>query len=340
MPIARGDKEYRLPVKGLNTEVNVLDFPQEFAVDINNLSLEFNPVRMKPRLGHTSASITEVGTSFVGTTGSSGSTAMSWFLWEQAGDDENSNFIAVQIGDHIIFIDADSDGLDSVPSPSFFSLTDALSGTSKGSGTVMETQAVQYTNAKGHLIVTGEGIDPCLIQYDPAAGTFSYNALTLRVRDIIGLESGIGTDFRPVDIDSFPVGSSASILLADLSEEHEYNLYNQGWSKARRLTSGSKTESNPIVEFNTQNSEYPSNADISYLGMVDDTGDLIFDAEYLKDLTFGSSPAARGYFVVDAFSMDRQARARAIPIASGAGTGGGGTGGGFDLDWNPITGQF
>ena len=48
----------------------------------------------------------------------------------------------------------------------------------------------------------------------------------------------------------------------------------------------------------------------------------MFDAEWLRDQTFGSSPAARGHFVVDAFKIDR-ATLLADPSNSGTTSGGG-----------------
>ena len=335
MARARGDKEYRLPVKGLNTEANLLDFPQDYAVDINNILLDFDPMRMKPRLGH------EVFKSYSGTasklTKDTGTQAVSSFFWESIGGDSDTNLILMQHGDQLTTINA---GLGGFGTPtrynagSTFDLTILESGTTKGTSSIVARTPLQYSKVKGHILITSEAINPTLLRLNVATSALEFAELTLSVRDTIGMESGIQVDERPTAIGDFPVGAVASTTtgLTDLSEEHEYNLYNQGWYKQRRLTGGSKTESDPIVEFDAENSEFPSNADIVYIGMVDSSGDLIFDAEFLKDQTFGSTPTARGHYVVNAFDIDRETP-RTSPQDSGAFTGGGGPDGGTDALW-------
>jgi len=138
-------------------------------------------------------------------------------------------------------------------------------------------------------MIVSRAIDPVIITYDPSGNTITNSKLTLQIRDTLGIDDGLGIDERP----------------ASLAEEHEYNLYNQGWYQLRRKASaGSYVD--PVAEFNTIHSEYPSNADIVWVGMVESSGDLIFDPEWLKDQTFGSSPAPRGHYIVDAFDIDRE----------------------------------
>ena len=64
--------------------------------------------------------------------------------------------------------------------------------------------------------------------------------------------------------------------------------------------------------------------------MVIDSGDLIFDAEWLKDQTFGGSPAPKGHYIVDAFNIDRNALLLA-PETGGGQTGG--SSGNLDDSW-------
>jgi len=320
MPLSRGDKEYSIPVKGLNTEASPLYFPPEFVRDINNLELGFDPLRFKARKGHTNSSISDSGSQTLTT--STGGVAVTTFLWTAAAGDQDSNFLCLQLGRRLLFVDANSTDATTVDLSVYLDLDDVKSGTTKGTLAIATTTPLSYTIVKGRLLVTSEAIEPTLIEYDLAGNSVSFTQLTLKVRDIIGLESGIDVDFRPTVIGDFPVGSTASATFAALSEEHEYNLYNQGWYKHRRLTAGSGVESEPIAEFFTINAVYPSNADIVHIGMIDSSGDLIFDAELLKDQTFGSSPSARGRYVLDAFDLDRD-DARLNKDTSGANTGGG-----------------
>ena len=233
------------------------------------------------------------------------------------------NFIVVQVAEFLYFFD--DSGLDD-PTTAVFSqrydMTGALSGTSIGVAANIEKTPVQFETIKGRLVVVAEPIDPVIIEYDASGPSISPVVMTMKIRDTIGLDSQIEVDKRPTVIGDFPVGVTVSAVYTDISEVHEYNLYNQGWYQQRRLTAGG-AYSDPIAQFNTANSEYPSNADIVWVGIVESSGDLIFDAEWLKDQTFGSSPAPRGHYIVDLFDIDRDS-ILSTPQSSGGFTGGGG----------------
>lgn len=323
MPRSRGDKEYILPVNGLNTEANLLHFPQEYSSDLVNMEVDYNPQMVRPRKG-----LVESNNEILASTrnASDHDVAIQSYLWEGVNSNPELDWLVVQVAEFLYFFD--TDGLAN-PTTAMHSerydLTDALSGTVKGTAALLEPTRVVMTNVKGNLVVTSEQIDPVIIQFD---GTdITGTALTLKIRDTLGIEDGLEIDEHP----------------STLVDEHKYNLYNQGWYKQRRLAAG-KIESDPIAEYQTQwTNEYPSNSDIVWLGMVDSSGDLIFDAEWLRDQTFGSTPAARGHYVVNAFSIDRAA-ILVDPTGSGmtsggsSGTGGAGTpiGGGVSTPTVPV----
>lgn len=319
--LARGDKEQVLPFKGLNTESNLLHFPQEFSPDVLNMEMGYTPHHVKPRKGvEVSGNERLVETRSLG----DHNIAISSFLWESVNGDPNTHFVVVQIGQYLYFFD--DDGLDD-PTTAIHAervdIADLLSGTTIGTLTNEQQTRVNYANVKGKLLITANSIEPSLIQYD---GTnITTTSLKLTIRDMLGVSDGLKVDERP----------------NTLTDDHKYNLLNQGWYKQRRLTAGSSTESDPITNYNTVNGNYPSNADIVWVGMVDNTGDLIFDAEWLRDQTFGSTPAPKGHYVVDIFNVDRAA-ILADPFNSGNETGGsnssGGTGSGpvSGNDWPPT----
>jgi len=308
MPLSRGDKEYILPTNGLNTEANILHFPQQFSPDVLNMEIDYSPQVVRPRKGiKTAASPRLVETR----NASDHDIAISSFLWEAVNGDPDFNFVVLQVGRYIYLFD--DDGITD-PTASVhierIDLNESLSGTAKGTLALLEPTRMNFANIKGKLLVCSEQIDPTLVQFDGTDLTIS--SLTLTARDILGISDGLKVDEHP----------------ATLTDDHTYNLLNQGWHKQRRLTSGSKIESDPIAEYNTQNSEYPSNADVVWVGMVDDSGDLVFDAELLRDSTFGSTPSARGHYVIDIFNIDRDA-ILSDPLNSGA-VGGGSSGVGGD----------
>lgn len=310
MPLARGDKEYILPTKGLNTEASLLHFPIDFASDIINMEIDFNPMMVRPRKGLAKSGLEKLADT---RNASDHDVAITSFLWEGVAQDHSLNFVVVQVAEFLYFFDASGLANPATAIHSeLYDLTGALSGTSKGTAALLEPTRVIMTNVKGKLLITSEQIDPVIITWDLDTSTIDPVILKINIRDMFGIEDGLGIDEHP----------------ASLLDDHKYNLYNQGWYKQRRLVAGVKTVSDPIAEYNTENSEYPSNADVVWVGMVENEGDLIFDAEWLRDQTFGSSPAGRGHYVVDAFKIDR-ATILANPQDSGVTSGGGsGAGGG------------
>jgi hypothetical protein len=310
MPLARGDKEYVLPMKGLNTESNLLHFPQEFTPDVNNMEVDYSPQIVRPRRG-----VAKTGTITLAETRTIGDQdiAIHSFLWEAVGKDPDKNFIVVQVGRYIYFFD---DG-DFTAHYKRKDLNDLLSGTVEGTLILAEPTRVDFCNVKGNLLMCSAQIDPVVFRFD---GTdIEGTSLVLKQRDMLGVEDGLETDERPTT----------------LSDDHKYNLLNQGWYLARRNTSGSQTTVDPITEFYnnyTGTKYYPSNSDIPFLGMVEEEGDLIFDPEWLRDQTFGSTPAAKGHYTLDVFNLDRAA------VISSPSTSGGIFGGSADWDdtWTSI----
>ena len=296
MPRSRGDKEYILPFNGLNTEVNLLHFPQEFAVDVLNMVPDYNPQMVRPRKGvSTTGSVALVETR----NASAHDVAINSFLWENVNDDPNKNFIVVQVGRYLYFFDDTT----YVANTERIDLNDVLSGTAEGTLLLLESTRVEFTNVKGNLMACTNAINPTLLRYTGSA--IEATEIILQQRDLLGIDDGYEVDERPTGA---------------ITDDHKYNLYNQGWYQQRRLASGSTTVSDPIASFFsafTPNVN-PSNSDIPFLGMVEDAGDLIFDPEWLRDQTFGSTPSAKGHYIVDVFAIDR-ATAFGAPQSSTSG---------------------
>lgn len=323
MPQARGDKENPLPTKGLNTEANSLDFPLDYFSDGLNIELDYDPLRIRVRKGMERSLLPRLADT---RNVSDHDVAITSYFWKNVGNDPDLDWVVVQVAEFLYFFDAANlDDPTVAVHTERFDLSTAVSGTAKGTAAILETTRCQFETIKGNLIVVAEPIDPLVITYDSSGPSVSGTKLNMKIRDIKGLDSQIDVDKRPTVIGDFPAGSTASGTYTDITETHEYNLYNQGWYKNRR-TVAAGTYDDPIAKFYTDLSEYPSNADIVYLGMVESSGDLIFEPDWLKDQTFGSSPAPRGHYVVDLFDIDRET-IRTTPDSSGATTGGGTSGG-------------
>lgn len=322
MAIVYGDKEARLPIKGINTEANPIHFPidEGYAVDILNMVVDFDPLSLRARWGLQSVGGIKISASRNAAAGTNNQ-AFTAFLWERVNDDADTHFLCVQHVDALFFYSIDGPSTANIKT-SAINLDDVKSGTTKGTSTTISEQPLSYTRVKGSLLICSGAIDPTIIEFDPVADTFTASKINIKVRDIWGMDSQIEVDKRPAVIGDFPAGVTASSTYAAISESHEYNLYNQGWYQDRKIVAAGAFV-DPIAQFNTVNAEYPSNSDVVFIGMVESSGDLIFDADWLKQQTFGSSPAPRGHYVVDAFNIDRDAILNA-PDASGGFTGGGG----------------
>jgi hypothetical protein len=140
----------------------------------------------------------------------------------------------------------------------------------------------------------------CLVAYGSrpllfsreSSGEFTIQYVNLFVRDFKLLDDELTVTQRPTE----------------LLPNHRYNLYNAGWYQRRKLIT-TNVLSDPIAAFNASRSQYPSNADIAYLGdITDPDGELRFDPQSFDSVNVGSTEAPRGHYVYDIRSLDRQAR--------------------------------
>lgn len=136
-----------------------------------------------------------------------------------------------------------------------------------GSGNNLITVA----SVNGDLVVTGDDFDPFYFTYDSATDTVTSNVLQFAIRDMFGIDDSLTVNDRPTL----------------LSSAHKYNLLNQGW------------EDTNITAYYASQTVYPSNADIQALGK--DTSDD-FDPPTLDKQFFGTTPAPKGRYIIDAFT--------------------------------------
>lgn len=136
----------------------------------------------------------------------------------------------------------------------------------------------------GYLFLDEGTANPLYLSYDPVAKTVAVTQYTLKIRDIFGVDDGLAVDNQP----------------GSLSAAHQYNLLNQGWTAAL------------YGSYFTSQSKYPSNAQQWFVGK--DSSDT-FDPALLVKQDFGTTPAPRGRFVIDAF-----ARSTSRQTASGVST--------------------
>lgn len=128
---------------------------------------------------------------------------------------------------------------------------------------------LQVASGHGVLFCTGGKTAPFYLSYN--AGTITANQIDLKIRDFFGVSDGLAVETQP----------------GSLTDAHKYNLLNQGWDTTK------------ITSYFTSQAKYPSNAQQWFIGK--DTSDN-FDPALLAKQDFGTTPAPRGRFIIDAFA--------------------------------------
>jgi len=247
-------KEFRTFVKGIITEASPLTFPENASIDEENFVLNRTGSRQR-RLGMDYENLyTGVSTTF--NSASMESLAISTYRWDNVDNDPSLSFAVIQIGYKIFFADAFESAISSNLKNGGSSVDLASSG----------TRQFQMTAINGVLIVTTGETDPFYLSYDALTDTITKTDISIKVRDLWGVDDGLEVDEQP----------------ATLSDNHNYNLYNQGW-----------------LDANINLVKYPSNADIQYLGK--DSNET-FAAATLAKQFFGTTSAPRGKYIIDAFA--------------------------------------
>lgn len=132
----------------------------------------------------------------------------------------------------------------------------------------------EFSSGEGFLLVCSENAQTFYIILDADAGTASLIPVELQIRDLTGVEDNLLVNSQP----------------GTLTDEHKYNLLNQGWDTSK------------INSFYSSTSTYPSNALIWWYGK-NSSGD--FDAGNLTKAYFGTTQAPRGHFILNYFDQDR-----------------------------------
>lgn len=254
---------------GLITEASPLNFPANAAQTIDNIVLSRDG-RIKRRLGldyETGYAVTD--TSKTATTFDDH--ALSTFRWDNVGNDASISIGVIQIGNQLWFVDL----FDTSPSATLLNSGAAFSLDATTVGTnISGNEIISFSPALGVLILVSKEMEsPYYLTYDSTADSFTATKVDIKVRDIWGVDDSLDVTDRP----------------SVLSDEHNYNLLNQGWTASS--ISAILADTSPAV--------YPSNADVVSLAK---DGSGVIDADVLFKQFIGNTPAPKGKYVIDAFS--------------------------------------
>lgn len=222
MPSVKSEKQYNNFTKGLITEASSLSFPENAALDLDNLILE-RTGKVSRRLGVDY----EIGYTLTPTgldTTILSSTKVSVHKWPSPDGDTTVSIGVIRIYNKLWFIDL----LRSSPSSHLLNAGNSITVSGLTNGTI-ETAIVN-----NKFIIVSEDIDyPILFSFDRTTQLVTSEIIPIQVRDIWGV------------VDSLPVDTRPSVL----TNEHNYNLINQGWSPS--ITSKCGTVSTDTVTTKT-----------------------------------------------------------------------------------------
>ena len=259
-------------IKGYLTEYPETMFPENAAIEVDNVSFSKTPTSKGVVYTSTRPSL-RLETPFA--TLASAATAnanVNVYEWKNPGNlNVEDSIIVVQQEDELTF------WLMTETSPAFSGTPlHTLSLTTYMPDPTKPISRADFSEGRGKLFVAMDYMDPLVIDYDGTA--FTETRLILKIRDLKGVDDGLAYNERP----------------ATLSDLHKYNLYNQAWTQAR------------IDAVFTSGNVYPSNADIWW--MYKDAYDK-FTAARLFDEAFTNinQPAPKGWYIVEAFNIDRSA---------------------------------
>jgi len=270
---AKTEKVFRSFVKGLITEASPLTFPENASIDEQNFVLNRDGSRSR-----------RLGLDYEGTYAktSTGSTAddikegkQSFHRWDTPSGTSSIAIGVVRVKNKLWFVDL----LTSAPSANLLNSGNPITITG------LSNNNIETSTLNNQLIIVGKDLDkPVVLSYDYTTDTVSQRTVDIKVRDIWGLDDSLEDDERP----------------ATLSDEHKYNLRNQGWNE-NIVTKGG---GDALDETFTALSAYPSNSDQWTLGKISNSSDADyekFDPEVLEKNSQSRYSVSRGSIVIDAF---------------------------------------
>lgn len=197
MAIQNANKEYNTFAKGIITEANALNFPENASIDEANFVLNRDGSRqlrlgMDFEAGYTATAVSSMTSAAIG---------VSSHEWINAGNTVANQFAVVQVGDKLLVYNAAATSMSS----SLLATIDA------SSVIVDETKEIQSACGMGFFFFTSGSGAPAVLEY--VGTTVTMRTIDIKIRDFFGVYDGLKIDERP----------------PSLSDAHKYNLFNQGW---------------------------------------------------------------------------------------------------------------
>ena len=192
-------------VRGLITEASGLNFPENACVETDNCHFDLTG-EVRRRLGIDFEQSND--TKAIDRTNA----AINTYLWKNVGGNGNVSIWVVQVGDTLYFYLV-SAGL-SLSAGELATTVDLTTYMPAGAPSP-ETLECQFATGNGYLFVTHPTLDSIYVTYNATTQAVTATEITLYIRDFVGIaEANVAVDLRS----------------GTLTDAHNYNLGNQGWS--------------------------------------------------------------------------------------------------------------
>lgn len=249
-------------VGGLNTEQsNITDLPT-YTSDELNCTIYPEGIRGR-RFG---MDIERDGEYF--DTDISDSKSYQGFLWKNVGK-TSLDYIVYQINHMLYFYDANEKPFSLNKHTNSIDISQYIIDPER-----FYNYPVKFVSGADFLLVVSKHLHPLLITYSFSEQKFIASIVDLKYRDFDGVEDGLKIDETPNNLSNF----------------HNYNLLNQGWTVTN------------INNFHNDKQYYPANNMQWFVGK-DASGS--YNTEELLKHYFGNTPAPKGHYILSYFDRNR-----------------------------------
>lgn len=195
--------------RGLITEATGLNFPDNAVTDADNVY--FDPtgaVRRRKGIdleGHADTLAYAVSDGVI-----------KEFIWNSVSRTGGFTFLVVQRGSSVHFFEMT---IESALSGSVSAISLDLNDFKAPGAPALHLTPVSFAAGAGWLFVCHPYCDPVIVRWNKDEDQFESAKITLTIRDFEGVEDGLKVAENPTE----------------LSDEHHYNLRNQGWNQSVRV---------------------------------------------------------------------------------------------------------
>ena len=218
MPRSQGTAVTNSFVRGLVDQATGLNFPENAVTDVDNVRF--------PKVGNAERRKGfDLEDSAVAAQPES-TTTINEFVWEAVDDDGSNMFLVLQFDNFVSFYRAAKAA--ALSAGKFALALDLENFLAPGaSAASIPDFHCNFSAGRGYCFITHPLCDPVVVRFNADTGVLEAARITVRVRDFESVEDELATEENPVT----------------LSNEHHYNLKNQGWNKNVRIGSANDENS-------------------------------------------------------------------------------------------------